>query len=309
MLIKFSVLWVEDDDRWYRTSHRALKRYLDNLGFHLEVTRIADPENTEWDKHFETTSQYDLMLIDWRVEDTDKVDKAVGGDVIARIREQIPYSDILFYSGSAGLEKEVYEKRLQGVYTAKRNDVREEARELIEHLLHKTLHPKIMRGIIVSSLSQIDDMCFRVIEHKFNDEKCDKDAFAEGFRASILAQSESQHKAKGKAVGKDNDTFIASLHSTMVLDSHKRASKIVELANGDLDGDDLVRLSSLPDTITKRNWLAHWSRVEETDTQITLAYAGKDNYVFDQAEATRMRKEINKAADVLSKYVASLTSG
>ncbi|UWR58059.1 response regulator [Phaeobacter inhibens] len=302
-------MWVEDDDRWYRTSHRALKRYLDNLGFHLEVTRISDPENTEWDKHFETTSQYDLMLIDWRVEDTDKVDKAVGGDVIAKIREQIPYSDILFYSGSAGLEQEVYEKQLQGVYTAKRNDVLEEARELIEHLLHKTLHPKIMRGIIVSSLSQIDDMCFKIIEHKFNDEKCDKDAFANVFRESILAQSESQHKAKIKAAGKENDTFIASLHSTMILDSHKRASKIVELANNDLDGDDFVRLSSLPDTITRRNWLAHWNRVEETDTQITLAYAGKDNYVFDQTEATRMRKEINKAADVLSKYVVSLTSG
>ncbi|MDO6755971.1 response regulator [Phaeobacter inhibens] len=309
MLIKFSVLWVEDDDRWYKTSHRALKRYLDNLGFYLEATRISDPENTEWDKHFETTSQYDLMLIDWRVEDTDKVDKAVGGDVIAKIREQIPYSDILFYSGSAGLEQEVYEKQLQGVYTAKRNDVLEEAKELIEHLLHKTLHPKIMRGIIVSSLSQIDDMCFKVIEHKFNDEKCDKDAFADGFRTSILAQSERQHKAKGKAVGKDNDTFIASLHSTMILDSHKRATKIVELANGDLDDADLAKLSSLPDTITRRNWLAHWNRVEETDTHITLAYAGKDNYVFDQTEAIRMRKEINKAADVLSKYVASLTSG
>lgn len=71
------------------------------------MTRISDPENTQWDQHFENTSQYDLMLIDWRVEDTDKVDKAVGGDVIAKIREQVPYSDILFYSGSAGLEQEV----------------------------------------------------------------------------------------------------------------------------------------------------------------------------------------------------------
>ena len=309
MLIKFSVLWVEDDDRWYRASHRALERYLKDLGFHLVVTRISDPENTQWDQHFINTSQYDLMLVDWRVEDTDNVDKPVGGDVIAKIREQVPYSDILFYSGSAGLEKEVYDKRLQGVYTAQRNEVRDEARELIEHLLHKTLHPKIMRGIIVSSLSQIDDMCFKIIEHKFNEEGCDKNAFADGFRKTLLTQAKGQLKYKEKAAEKDNDAFIASLHSTMILDSHKRASKIVELAKGDLHKDDHTTLSSLPDTISKRNWLAHWTRIEETDAQIVLAEEGKANYVFDQTEAIRMRKEINKAADVLSKYVASLTSG
>jgi hypothetical protein len=195
------------------------------------------------------------------------------------------------------------------VYTAQRNEVRAEARELIEHLLHKTLHPKIMRGIIVSSLSQIDDICFKIIEHKFNEEGCDKDAFANGFRATLLKQAKRQLKDKEKTAGKDNDTFIASLHSTMILNSHKRASKIVELDEVDLHKDDHARLSSLPDTISKRNWLAHWARIEETDAQIVLAEEGKENYVFDQTEAIRMRKEINKAADVLSKYVASLTSG
>lgn len=307
MLIKFSILWVEDDDVWFRASHLALERHLNGLGFHLEVERISDPENTKWDQHFETTSQYDLMLIDWRVQDTDKVDKPVGGDVIAKIREQVPYSDIIFYSGSNGLEQEVADKQLQGVYTSARRNLREDAEYLIDHLLHKTLHPKIMRGIIVSSLSQIDDMCFKLIEHKFNAPKCDKKEFAEGFRKSILKQANGQLKNKEQVTKKCDAEFIAELHSTMVLDSHKRASKVVALAEADLEASELAKLSDLPSTVTKRNQLAHWKRSEETDTRITLVHDGKDDYIFDQDEAIRMRKNINEAAEVLSGYIEQLS--
>eukprot|EP01080_Neovahlkampfia_damariscottae_P012666 gene12666-6566_t len=247
------------------------------------------------------------MLVDWRIEQTNKVDKAVGGEVIRKIREEVPYSDILFYSGSDGLEKEVYEKHLQGVYTAKRSQAIDEAKELIDHLLHKSLHPKIMRGIIVSSLSQIDDMCFKIIEHKYSDEKCDKKAFADGFRASINAQAEGQLRAKQKATAKDDDDFVASLHSTMVLDSHKRATKLIELLKDDLEPAVSKKLGSLPDTITKRNHLAHWKRSEETDTRITLSYDGQPDYVFDQDEATRMRKKINEAGEILSQYLAKVS--
>ncbi|WP_065328188.1 response regulator transcription factor [Tritonibacter mobilis] len=307
MLIKFSVLWVEDDDRWFTASRRILKKYLDDLGFFLDVTRISDPENTSWDQHFEATSQYDLMLVDWRIEQTNKVDKPVGGDVIKRIREEVPYSDILFYSGSDGLEEEVYEKNLQGVYTTKRNQTIDEAKELINHLLHKSLHPKIMRGMIVSSLSQIDDMCFKIIEHKYNDAKCNRKAFAEGFRSSISSQAASQFKAKTKAIKKGDDDFIASLHNTMILDSHKRAIKLIELLEGDLETAKHEKLKSLPDTIIKRNWLAHWKRSEETDTKITLIHSGKSDYIFDQNEATRMRKKINEAGEILNQYLLEVS--
>lgn len=306
MLIKFSILWVEDDDKWYESTHKTLNRYLESLGFKMVVKRISNPEQEDWEHHFENTSQYDLMLIDWQIEDTDKVDKPVGGEVIAKIRDVIPYSDIIFYSGDGGLVEEVKNKELQGVYTSIRDDLREDAKDLIEHLLHKTLHPKIMRGIIVSSLSQIDEMCFKIIERKYRDEGCDKTKFAADFRETILKQAEKSLDGKQKKAKKDDDTFISYLHSTMMLDSFQRATKVVELSEADLKKETHDRLAELPDTIRKRNWLAHWKHHDESNTHITLAETGKDDYVFDMTEATRMRKKINEAGSILSEYLNTM---
>lgn len=308
MLIKFSVLWVEDNDAWYESSLSVLKRHLESLGFHLVVARISDPEEEDWEHHFESTSQYDLMLVDWRIEATGEVDKPVGGDVIRKIRDQVPYSDIIFYSGDSGLEAEVSAKNLQGVYTSQRKDVRDDAKELIDHLLHKTLHPKIMRGIIVSSLSQIDEMCFKIIEGKYQEKSCDKAQFAEELRVTILRQAERQLEEKQKKAKKGDDQFISSLHSTMMLDSFQRASKIVDITQSDLEKMTHDLLSELPDTIRKRNWLAHWKHLEETDVHITLEESGKEPYVFDLGEATRMRKKINEAGTILSEYLETMSA-
>lgn len=308
MLIKFCILWVEDNDKYFETTKKNLARFLNGLGFHLEVDRISDPEKTNWETYLENTSKYDLMLVDWRVRTPGKPDKAVGGAVISQIRERIAYSDIIFYSGSEGIDDELSKRKLEGVYLARRTDLREEAKALINYLLHKTLHPKIMTGIIVSSLSQIDDLCFKIISAKFHDVNCDKAGFAETLRNSVLRQANDQHKSREKSTKKGDEEFIASLHSTMLMDSHKRALKLVGFAKEDkLHTKVLTPISELPSTVSKRNKLAHWKRSEETDTHIKLVCDGKAEYVFDQAEATKMRKNINSAASALSSYLENIS--
>ena len=94
----------------------------------------------------------------------------------------------------------------------------------------------------------------------------------------------------------------------MVLDSHKRALKLVEFAKVDgLEAGAMKSISDLPNTISKRNKLAHWKRSEETDSHITLVCDGKADYRFDQPEAAKMRKSINYAASALSLYLEELT--
>ena len=309
MLIKFSVLWVEDNDAWFENAKRTLKRYLDKLGFHLEVHRIEDPRDVNISDFLKKTSNYDLMLVDWQFRTTGGVDEALGGEVIKNIRDQVSYSDIIFYSGSPKITDEFNSQDFQGVYLAGRRHLTKEAKDLINYLLHKTLHPKIMRGIIVSSLSEIDDLCFQIIEAKYNAKGVNQKTFATSFRKSILTQAKKQLRNKEKATKAKDDAFIQSLHSTMLIDSHKRSEKIVKLAEGDdLDEALLGPIKSLPGTIIKRNWLAHWKRTDETDQKIILVCKGKPNYDFDQAEAVVMRKGINQAATALKGYLEKLTA-
>ena len=167
MLIKFNVLWIEDRQRTIDTTGAALRTHLDNLGFHLEIDQIRDPRNTPVERFLSNTSKYDLILVDWKFESVPgSTDQEMGGEIIERIREKITFADIVFYSGDPEFEKDFQKRALQGVYVCDRRALKEEAKELIDYLLHKTLHPKIMRGIVVSELSQIDDLCYRIIEKK-----------------------------------------------------------------------------------------------------------------------------------------------
>lgn len=309
MLIKFNILWVEDQQRYIDTTGAVLRTHLDNLGFHLEIDQIVDPQATPVESYLNNTSKYDLILVDWRFKDAPgSPDQAMGGEIIERIRDKITFADIIFYSGDPDFERDFQDRALQGVYLSSRTDLKEEAKDLIDYLLHKTLHPKIMRGIVVSELSQIDDLCFRIIEEKYNDPLCDKPAFISSIRDSIKKQADSQHKSKMTFLEKDDDDFIVELHSTINLDSHKRSLKVRDLAAADdLTTNILKHIQDLPDTVVKRNKLAHWKRAEETDTHIKLTCPGKSDYIFDQAEAVLVRKSINNAAQALQHYLDSLS--
>lgn len=310
MLIKFNILWVEDQQRYIDTTGEVLRTHLDNLGFHLEIDQIVDPQATPVEGYLNNTSKYDLILVDWRFKDTPgSPDQAMGGEIIERIRDKITFADIIFYSGDPDFEKDFQDRALQGVYLSSRTDLKEEAKDLIDYLLHKTLHPKIMRGIIVSELSQIDDLCYRIIEKKYNHPSCDKPAFASSIRDSIQNQADSQHKSKMDFIKMGDDDFIVGLHSTMNLDSHKRSLKVSEFAVADgLSTNILKHIQALPDTVIKRNKLAHWKRAEETDVHIKLTYTGKSDYIFDQAEAALVRKSINSAAQALQQYLDGMTT-
>ena len=309
MLIKFNILWIEDQVKYVETTGKALNTYLENLGFHLEIDHIQDPEKDAVEEYFDYTSKYDLILVDWNFKaEPGAVDKAIGGEIIERIRTEAPFADIIFYSGKPSIEEELKKRALTGVYISLRRDLRDEAKELIDYLLHKTLHPKIMRGIIVSELSHIDDLCYEIIKKKYNDNACNKAEFAEKLKASLKKQAKKQFDAKEREADKDDAEFIEGVHSTMVLDSHKRALTINDFAKEDKVGAAIqAPLDILPDTVSNRNKLAHWKRAEESDTHILLKAPGKKDYIFDQNEAAEMRKRINNAAVALTDYLTVLS--
>lgn len=309
MLIEFKVLWVEDDNKWFLIHEKFLTNFLNSLGFVLKVDRIPHPNETDLKTTITNTSNYDLMLIDWRFKTNGDIDTPLGGEIISSIRTKEAYTEVLFYSGDPKFSSELSERELQGVYLADRKHFRDEAKHLIEYLLRKALHPKIMRGIIVSELSHIDDFCYKIIEAKYNHPKCNQDKFANELKKSINDQANKQLKDKERATKKPHSEFIETLHSTLILDSYKRASKVAEYAK--LEGVPkkmLAALEKLPETVQKRNWLAHWKRSEENDDHIILTCDGQKDYVFDHNEAINMRKNINNAAFALQDYLAAISN-
>lgn len=300
MLIKFRILWVEDDQDFINLTGPNLRRFLNDLGFDLEVVHIKNPETDPVEEYLTNTSEYDLMLVDWHFKiKEEEQDHPVGGEVIERIRNMVPYSDIIFYSGKRDLDKELKSRGLQGVYIANRLNLRQQAKDHIEFLLRKSLHPKVMRGIIVSALSSLDDLCYKIIKHKAETD----DQIIETVRSKISNQSEKHYNDKQKLVKREAADFINRIHSTMNLDSFQRSEIVSEIVSSDCTDNKVVEpIQALPSVVQKRNKLAHWKRAEETDEHILLVDKEKE-YEFDQEEAAEIRKGINAAALALDQYI------
>jgi hypothetical protein len=302
-------LWIEDEKRFIEANGKVLQTYLEKLGFNLNIEKVINPHKTPVKDYLRNTSKYDLILVDWRFKDKPgAIDQEIGGEIIQQIRKKITYADIILYSGDRNFKNDFQEKALQGVYLSNRAVLKEEAKELINCLLHKTLHPKIMRGIIVSALSQIDDLCYQIIEKKYLKlSSKDKTAFLTTIRDTISNQATKHHEEKMKFIDIKDKDFIAGLQSTMKLDSHKRSLTVKNLAVADGLKDDILKpIKALPNTVVKRNKLAHWKRSEEDDTHILLTETDKPDYLFDQTEAANVRKSINDAAEALLQYLDSI---
>lgn len=116
------------------------------------------------------TDEIDLILVDW-----DLGNNLHGEEAIDRIRQIVQYKDVVFYSGQLTvmqLRQKVYEKQLEGVYCASREDLIEEVIGVFESLIKKVLDLDHTRGIIMGATSDIDHMvnsCLTLAHEKLDD--------------------------------------------------------------------------------------------------------------------------------------------
>jgi hypothetical protein len=98
----------------------------------------------------------DLVLVDW-----DLGSNLHGEDAIEAIRDQVRYKDVVFYSAQRApdeLRRAAFEKELEGVYCASREQLVEEVMGVFESLVKKVLDLDHTRGIVMGATSEIDQM-------------------------------------------------------------------------------------------------------------------------------------------------------
>lgn len=303
MLIKFNILWFEDDDEYYTDNYKLFEDHLESIGFSLNVTRVSDPESQMESvaENIKNTYQYDMILMDYQFNGSD-----IGDKLIEDIRTRVVYTDIIFYSGAYDeMLKAIQGKLMSGVYTSHRADLKDEAIGLIGYLLHKALHPEVMRGVVVSSLSEIDGAIYDIYKTKLTDSPNPKYVESE-LRSKLIKKLDKRYKDNVKALEKEDSVFLKNIETTMLFESFLRCEGIADLFIKDLKSTGLNSIKDsiveLKEVARKRNKLAHWKKSEITDTRITLTEEGKDDYTFCQDEAARIRSDINKGYHALKVY-------
>jgi hypothetical protein len=155
--LDFNVLWVDDQPNRIESQIRAIEKRMGDEGFQFNATQCASLDEIKklvGEDVFR--DEIDLILVDW-----DLGGGLQGQDAIVAIRDAVAYKDVVFYSAqnpAETLRKLAFEKGVEGIYCASREELVEEVLGVFDSLVKKVLDLDHTRGIVMGATSDIDNM-------------------------------------------------------------------------------------------------------------------------------------------------------
>jgi hypothetical protein len=169
MRLDFNVLWVEDLPSYVQSQKSPIQRHMEEQGFLFNVTHCQTIEEVQ--QHISSdifSDEVDLVLVDWDLGKDASGNDVRGQTVIQAIREQIPYKDVIFYSGQAALTElrdYVHEAEVEGIFYTTRGNLVQEVKDVFDSLVKKVLDLDHTRGIVMGATSDIDYMVNQCLLH------------------------------------------------------------------------------------------------------------------------------------------------
>jgi hypothetical protein len=168
--LDFNVLWVDDQPDRVASQITAITKRMQEEGFQFSPILCQSMDEVRkaiGDDVF--TDEVDLILVDW-----DLGNGVVGQDAIAEIRSTVPYKDVVFYSAQTApdaLRKSAFDKGVEGIYCASREQLVDEVMGVFESLVKKVLDLDHARGIVMGATSDIDyivNECLVIVHGKMD---------------------------------------------------------------------------------------------------------------------------------------------
>jgi CheY-like chemotaxis protein len=163
MNLAYKILWFEDEKDFVDGYTPDLQDYIEELGFKFIQPHI-EKDNSNSDRI--DFSEYDLILMDYKLSDGDK-----GDVIINKIRALDIYTEIVFYSASEmkELRSAIHDEELDGVYCANRGEgFLPKVKDIIRLTLKKVLDLNAMRGIVIAVVSDFDEKMTNIISAYVN---------------------------------------------------------------------------------------------------------------------------------------------
>ena len=155
MKLEFSLLIVDDDADSIEQAINILRDYLETKGFTLAVK--YEKEFSEQHLHDLALSEgrnYDLVVIDYNLgrDDTD------GAKVAYRLRRDLAYTDMVFYSSDTAAELlvKLANNEVEGVFVATRDELDTALTGLANTVIGKAVDLNHMRGIVMAEVAEMD---------------------------------------------------------------------------------------------------------------------------------------------------------
>lgn len=160
MDMAYRILWVEDNDNWFRANLPSIREMVEeDHGFKLFVRQAKGAEDMP---DMDLWRSFDIVLMDLNLVGQD------GAELIRRLREQEVYTDVVFYSqsGSQAVRLRAQELSLDGIFCAGRDGgvFADKVRAVIGNTIKKVQDVNNLRGLVVAEASEVDVLLHEVIE-------------------------------------------------------------------------------------------------------------------------------------------------
>jgi hypothetical protein len=301
--LDFNVLWVDDQPSAVRAQSTRIKNRMLEEGFNFNPTPCKTIDEVKSQIAEEVfRDEVDLILVDW-----DLGGEVRGQDVIESIREVAPYKDVVFYSARTPvtqLRRKAFDRELEGIFCASREDLVEEVLGFFESFVKKVLDLDQTRGIVMGATSDIDHMiqlCLLHIEAQRDNNG----------KMEILKQALKRVKDRVKDFTKDGNKLEKATSIELILQKHHMftAYDRLRLLHSLLEKDEIHSPSAqkINDYIQKvlpdRNILGHMVLAPEGKPQADMTSIGKKVHPQDMRSLRKMlldfRELFRSLADAL----------
>ena len=314
MKLEFRLLIVDDAPDSIRESIDSLGEHLESKGFSLNRCIPGNLSSKELRNLARAEGRnYDLVIVDYNLgqSDTD------GADVAARLRRELQYTDMVFYSSdpALNLHEKLAEKEVAGVFVARRDELSTSLIGLADTVIGKTLDLNHMRGIAMAEVAGMDVLMEETLERAFRSTGYQFVATADATIKKLRKRMQTDFKKLEQRLNKEDLPSMVS-NSRLFSSTHKyRAITRVaaECLPEQLPEELEVLQSYEADIIKNRNMLAHAKEDTTATGEIILRSiksSSVDAIIDDSwmANFRKMLKEHRTALTIVCKAISEQIS-
>lgn len=290
MRLNYYILWVEDDDSWYKTTSELFCETIFDSSFNPIIERKKSLDEVIEDINDSGLKKFDILLIDFNLRNSKS-----GDSIIDYIRNHNIYTDIIFYSSDKQLIVDSIKEHLfEGVYHSDRKEIEDKFEKVFKTTIKKIEEINSMRGLIVGETSELDALIEEHLNYYIQPPFIDK------FNIDKFLEDKIFVKLGEKL------SYLKDVYSSIGLKGilpHIEAIRKWELLRGILkvNRDHKPYISEfLPvnaryqdDVIQIRNKFAHAQVIVKDDgKEVLKALIGVEHFEFDEDSFKKIREDL-----------------
>lgn len=299
MKLNYYVLWVEDDDSWFKTASELFSETIIDYGFNPIIDRKKNFDEVKNNIIETGLKKTDILLIDFKLRNSKD-----GDSIIDYVRNNNIFTDIIFYSSDKqSIVDSIREHLFEGVYHSDRKELEDKFEKVFKTTIKKIEEINSMRGLIVGETSELDAL---IEEHLY---LYIQTPFIDKFNIEKFLEEKIFVKLGEKLL------FLKSQYSKVGLKGllpHIEAIRKWELLRGILKvnkehkafiSDFLpVNARYQDDVIEIRNKFAHAQVIiKEDGKEVLKAFIGDNHFEFDDESFKTIREDLIKHRNALLK--------